>query len=425
MKKYLLICLILITFGACNNKEEPTPTTSDSLTSIKRTPPPFQIVAERQTMSRALVAEPVLETVTDYRQRLVNGKVVYDTVVRTRTEKTETISYKYPLWNEVVKPFKIGTVPPVDPPPPTSASKYFSLPTKRTTEYLAKSNEIIENIDFTNVPGNAIRIADVTNVEVRNCYFNRSGEEAIEIERASNVRIHDNVFRYATSGVYALSSQTIKVYNNEFVNVRQRSEGGRGQFVQFNGVTGAGNLVEDNRGMNFLGESDPEDLVSMFRSSGTSTSPISIKRNIFIGGGPSSSGGGIMTGDYGGSYQIAEDNIVIDPGQYGMASAGGSNISILNNKIIAKQQPFTNNPLYVWAQQGASCNNITVKGNKVFWIDKAGSFNGGWNAGNCSSTSFEYPARWNSYNEAILSTGVTVSHIFKFFSAAELLTIRK
>lgn len=418
MKYFLKTFVIALILFSCTNEPKQPGTGAVDTVAVKRTPPPFQIVAQPQqmVMSRALALAPVIDSI---RLTSKGDSLIYSSETKTGSV-TSTYTYKVP---RVELRYKGSVVtPPTDPVPPTGSSKYLALTTVKTTEYLAKSNEVIENIDFRNVPGNAIRIANVTNVEVRNCYFNKSGEEAIEIENASNVNIHDNLFRYATSGVYALNAQTIKVNNNEFINVRQRSGGGRGQFVQFNNVTGPGNQVNDNRGENFPGESDPEDLVSMFRSSGTATSPIEVKRNVFRGGGPSASGGGIMMGDYGGAYQVAEGNKLLDPGQYGMAIAGGNNISIVNNMIYARQQPFTNNPLYMWAQQGAACGNNIVRGNIVYWIDKNGTFNGGWDAGNCAGSSFEYPAK--NLTLAMLGFNFT-THILKFVNAAEEITIRK
>ena len=93
-------------------------------------------------------------------------------------------------------------------------------------------------------------------------------------------------------------------------------------------------------------------------------------------------------------------------------------IQVLNNKIYARQQPFTNNPLYVWNQYSTQCSNITVRGNRVNWTDKNGALNGGWNAGNCSQTVFEYP------------TTITVAemnvpdHLISFVTDFELLLIR-
>ncbi|HKO82083.1 MAG TPA: right-handed parallel beta-helix repeat-containing protein [Chitinophagaceae bacterium] len=306
------------------------------------------------------------------------------------------------------------------PVPPTSGTAFLSLTKSSTGRVISgQSNVVIENLQFTNVTGNPLYIKGSNNITIRNCFFNKATAEAIVIENSATITVENCLFNGVTTGVYALSSQTIKVRNNQFVNVRQRSIGGRGQFVQFNGVTGAGNAIEGNKGENFAGESDPEDLISLFRSSGTASSPIYVRNNMFRGGGPSASGGGIMSGDYGGSYQIVENNTLLDPGQYGIAAAGGSNITLINNKIYAKQQPFTNNPLYVWAQQGAACSNINVKGNRVYWIDKTGTRNNGWNAGNCSSTSFEYPT-----TITLAEMGVP-THLITMITPTELLQIRQ
>ncbi|MFI5406484.1 MAG: right-handed parallel beta-helix repeat-containing protein, partial [Nitrososphaerales archaeon] len=282
----------------------------------------------------------------------------------------------------------------IDMPAPDSIPSiaYLTLTNSEAQVIYDQSNVIIENLRFENIEGIAINIKEGNDITIRNCFFDKATEEAINIESSAGITIENCLFNGVTTGVYAMQSQSIKIKNNQFVNVRQRVGGGRGQFVQFNGVTGDGNAIEDNRGENFPGESDPEDMISLFSSSGTAESPISVSDNIFRGGGPSSSGGGIMTGDYGGSYQVVENNTLLDPGQYGIATAGGNNISLINNKIYAKQQSFTNNPLYVWAQAGVACSDINVKGNRVNWTNWEGEINSGWNSGNCDNTSFERTA---------------------------------
>jgi len=316
---------------------------------------------------------------------------------------------------------------PTEPPPPTSepeptptpSTAFLSLPKSEAKYVNEDSNVVIENLQFTNVTGIAIYIKYSKNVTIKNCFFNKATEEAINIERSTNIRIENCLFNGTETGVYAMESQLIKVINNQFINVRRRIGQGRGQFVQLNGVTGPGNVVENNQGENFFGESDPEDLISIFKSSGTVDSPISIRNNTFRGGGPSSSGGGIMTGDYGGNYIIVENNTLVDPGQYGIATAGGTNITIINNKIYGKQQSFTNNPLYVWGQTGVTCSNINVKGNRANWIDKNGYNNLGWNAGNCTSTAFELPT------PITLEEMNVPAHLITKITPAELLEIRK
>ncbi|WP_276501405.1 right-handed parallel beta-helix repeat-containing protein [Terrimonas pollutisoli] len=307
---------------------------------------------------------------------------------------------------------------PAPTPAPTTIN-YLALPKAGPKFIYQQSNVVIENLQFEHSGRMSIYIKKSSNITVRNCFFNKSALEAINVESSSNITIENCLFNDAQSGVYVMQSQVIKVVNNQFVNVRKREDGSRGQFVQFNQVAGEGNIIENNRGENFLNESNPEDLISLYMSNGTAASPIMVRNNIFRGGGPSISGGGIMTGDLGGSYFIVENNTLVDPGQYGIAIAGGSNITILNNKIYGRQQPFTNNPLYVWAQTGIACSDINVKGNKINWTDKTGYMNMGWNAGNCAGTLWEPPVVIS------LEEMNVPSHLITFITPEELLQIRK
>jgi hypothetical protein len=310
--------------------------------------------------------------------------------------------------------------PPTEPiPVPSTGTAYLTLPESKSRFIYKDADVLIENLRFEDIKGIAIYIKYSRNVTIRNCFFNEATEEAINIEGSSNILIENCLFNKANAGVYAMESQLIKVINNQFINARQRLGEGRGQFVQFNGVTGEGNVIENNQGENFAGESDPEDLISLFKSYGTAASPILIRNNTFRGGGPSLSGGGIMTGDYGGGYIKVENNTLIDPGQYGIATAGGNDITIINNKIYGKQQFFTNNPLYVWGQLGVACYNINVTGNRANWTDKNGYYNMGWNAGNCSNTLFEYTT------PITLEEMGVPDHLISKITPAELLQVRQ
>lgn len=256
-------------------------------------------------------------------------------------------------------------------PPPSGKIEYLKLPL--SGKIIARSGQVIEGLQFKNMADVAIRVGNgIRDVIIRNCFFNGTGAEAVEIEGAINVTVENCLFARNTCGVFAQSSQTIKVNNNQFVNMRQRinpnGTKARGQFVQFNGVSGAGNEIMNNRGENFAGESDPEDMISLYASSGTSSSPIKVSGNIGRGGGPSKSGGGIMSGDTNGSWQLIENNLLKNPGNYIFACAGGSNITIRKNKGYQEATPWTNIAMYAYGgQAGATCSNITVQDNAV-WI---------------------------------------------------------
>jgi hypothetical protein len=157
----------------------------------------------------------------------------------------------------------------------------------------------------------------------------------------------------------------------------------RGQFVQFDKVYGTDNKISCNFGRNEQGQGQPEDAISLYKSVGMPQSPITVTGNLIIGGGPSLSGGGIMLGDDGGSYQIAQDNVLVEPGQYGIGVASGDHMSILNNLVFSRRLPFTNVGIYAWNQYPHACHSIQIEGNKVHWISKTGRANPFWDGDNC------------------------------------------
>jgi parallel beta-helix repeat protein len=267
---------------------------------------------------------------------------------------------------------------------------YLNLPRSNPQTINGRSNLVIENLQFTNMNGNDLSINNSSNITVRNCYFGVSSGIGVELENCNNITIENCFFANNKSGVYATSCSGIKVNNNQFINAQGPFP--RGQFVQFNTVNGAGNSVSGNRGECYRGESYAEDLVNMYRTSGTQGSPVQVKDNYFRGGGPSPSGGGLMSGDFDGGWVVVENNTLVFPGNYGVAMAGGNNIILRNNTVYSERAAWTNVGMYVWAQQGASCSNVTVTGNKVTWTHKDGFNNPFWDGGNCGTIN------WNCCN---------------------------
>lgn len=254
---------------------------------------------------------------------------------------------------------------------------------------------IIDGAYYTSTTGDCLTISNSTNVVVRNSDFINCYGVGAYIYNSSNVRVRASFFENVNGGMYAVLSNTVKAVNNRFKNISRTGhmDDARGQFVQFDTVTGTGNLIERNIGINEPGISDPEDAVNLYNSSGTAASPIMVQDNCFKGGGPSDSGGGIMAGDSGGSNQVVQNNTLVDVGQYGIGLAGGTNIKALNNWIYGQQQPFTNVGMYVWNQSGGACSNITVHGNHIDYENSDGYQNPYWNAENCGTVvgeSFNY-----------------------------------
>jgi hypothetical protein len=269
-----------------------------------------------------------------------------------------------------------------------------------------QTNVVIDGKKFSSGTGGAsIMLTNCSNVKIKNCDFLLSaGIIGIQLQNCTNVEISGNHFENFNSGVYAVSCKGgIDIHCNSFKNIA----GGRprGQMVQFNACSGAGNRVNYNTLDHTMGTGNPEDLINMYASSGTASDPLQIIGNQLRGGGPSTTGGGIIVGDNGGHDFLVTDNIIIDPGQYGIGVPAGYNITVKNNKIYAKQQSFTNVGLYVGLAgeiaAGYPCtgNTIRIEGNQVNWTNKNGLKNGWYNCPCCPGVTLVN----NNFNAAITS----------------------
>lgn len=191
-----------------------------------------------------------------------------------------------------------------------------------------------------NPNGDCVVVNSGANVIIENSYIGPCKGKAISVSNARDVHVRHNYIKRASSGLYAHKLSGVRFHNNKVQDVLGPRP--RGQMVQFNNVTGANNAIYLNIALNTPGASLPEDVVNLYMSSGTAGSPITVRENYLRGGGPSTSGGGIMLGDNGGSFETADRNILVDPGQYGIAVAGGNDMKITANQVFAKKQDFTN-----------------------------------------------------------------------------------
>lgn len=222
-----------------------------------------------------------------------------------------------------------------------------------------------------------IKLTNCYNIHITGNRLSNCGNVGIYLYNCNHITIDNNYITKVSTGVYADHTQGgIIVNSNQFLNMQGPFP--RGQFVQFNNVKGAGSSISYNRGENVIGQSYAEDAISLYQSEGTASSPVAIKGNWIRGGGPSTSGGGIMLGDNGGSYLYASDNILVDPGQFGMAISGGNHITIISNSIYGRQQSFTNVGLYVNDIGGWKTSDCKVTANKVKYYNKDNYQNNAW-----------------------------------------------
>ena len=246
-----------------------------------------------------------------------------------------------------------------------------------------KADLTISGLEIANPEGNGITIRNSKRIRIENCKIGPCKGEAVNVYACEGITVTGNRFEAVSTGVYALDSRRIEVTRNRCLNVQGPFP--RGQLAQFDKVTGGGNRINHNLALNILGKSNPEDVINIYKSSGTADDPIQVVGNQIRGGGPSGSGGGIMTGDGGGAHIVVRDNLLVDPGQYGIAIAGGHHIQILDNKVFGKKQPFTNVGIYVWNQSKAPSSDHAVTGNRVRWFNKDGIENPCWDARNCGT----------------------------------------
>jgi len=236
------------------------------------------------------------------------------------------------------------------------------------------------------ISGDSINGGDVTCINLTNCYnihiakckLQNSTRQGIYMYGCRNIIVDGCSATNVLNGVLVSTSTGIQILNNSFLNVNH-------DYVQFDAVTGAGNKIVRNKGENIYGRSTPEDGINLYKSSGTPADPIIVMYNQLRGGGPSRSGGGIVLGDGGGSYQIAEYNNCVNTGQYGIGVGGGTNCQILNNNIYGAKFPWSSNGIEVNAFNNPmnGCSLITVSDNKVNWTSDAGVSSPYWNANNC------------------------------------------
>ncbi|MEM9414120.1 MAG: right-handed parallel beta-helix repeat-containing protein [Planctomycetota bacterium] len=235
--------------------------------------------------------------------------------------------------------------------------------------------------DLTRVQAGGCR-----DLRIVNCHLHDSEDNAVYLDDCRDVLIQGNRIERVRTGVLAHRSRGVRVIGNYCENVLGPLPGG--QLVQFDKVAGAGNAITDNYAVNFRNASNPEDVISIYQSHGTSVSPILIENNYIVGdpehgsAGKSDSGSGIMLGDNGGSWQVCRNNTLISPGQVGIGIACGENIVVEDNLILGASSDVANVGLYAWNQyEDQPAGQVTIRRNTVAWINANGDDNPDWDGG--------------------------------------------
>ncbi len=266
-------------------------------------------------------------------------------------------------------------------------------------------NILIENSEIGPCSGHGIDAEWSYGIDIRNSYIHDTGGVNIQTYEVVGLNVYNNWLERGTSLVHSSTSYQVRVTHNMFLNAKGPYP--EGHFVIFDSVAGEGNRINCNVGENIMGQGNPQDAINLYKSSGDPTDPIQVVGNKIKGGGPSTSGSGIMVGDSAGGHVLIKDNILIDPGQVGIGLSGGHHIQALNNLIYARQQPFTNTGVYVWNwnNHDPNCYSHTVQGNSVNWTHKTGFKNPNWDGGNCGLIAGWHNNTWDS------NIGPSIEHL--------------
>jgi len=239
----------------------------------------------------------------------------------------------------------------------------------------------------------AIFLSKCYNITITGNKLVNSTDVGIHLYECYNIAVSNNYISNVSCGVYAEQTTDggIAVTNNQFLNMEGPFP--RGQFVQFNTVNGANNSITNNKCQENPGQSiNSQEGINLYKSNGTPSSPILVNANWILGGGPGSASGGLQLGDSGGSYIYASNNIIVNPGQMGIAISGGDHISAVNNQIYARSQYFTNVGIVVYdGIPGQFATNATVSGNQVNFTNSNNYLNNAWLAPGEAT-----PVGWNN-----------------------------
>lgn len=239
-----------------------------------------------------------------------------------------------------------------------------------------------------------VYISNSSNITFDSCFFDVSYNTPLQLSSSNTITVKNCLFANGNRAIRGDDcTGNIQILNNQIVNVQgyavSATDGHRGQVFQFANLTGANNLIKGNRGINFFAESYNQDLINVYSSDGSSSDSIMIEDNIFVGGGPSASGGGIIAGDQQGSYVWIRNNKLVNPGQYGVGAGGGTFITITGNEVY-------DNTARVWNNIGffalnfstpGTCDDIYIDNtNDVNYRNAAGSLNPYYSGGGSCGT---------------------------------------
>ena len=219
---------------------------------------------------------------------------------------------------------------------------------------------------------------------------------AIRLQQANLLVVEHNRF-VDGDGIYWLgsaASPTVgRVRYNEAFNIG-RYKNGLSELVQFfqtDNVALPGLEVAWNHTINVFQQSEVEDNINLYQTTGSSGNPIQVHHNLIDGAFPTTAGGGytgggIIAGDAGGSWTSIHHNTVVATVNYGVAISGGHDCTLTANRVVGRSRAHDgtlmtagNVGFYVWnhATDPLWANNTSVD-NVSGWLNGSLARNDWW-----------------------------------------------
>ena len=237
-----------------------------------------------------------------------------------------------------------------------------------------------DSINVNNGGTIGIHLSNCNNVHITRCKIMNSNTDGIQLSNCTNVTIDSCFITNVRAGVNAMFSVTVKVNNNQFLNMNGPFPSGN--FVQFNNVSGGGCQINYNKCEDIVGVAQhPQDGLSVYQSNGLPGDSIMVIGNYIRGGQvlhDSGGAAGIVLGDVGGTYQVARYNVLVNPGSVGAQVQGGSHIKMDHNTIYSTATSYSVGGIAYGNYSGAASTDITMSYNKIKYYQTSGAELDAW-----------------------------------------------
>jgi hypothetical protein len=271
-------------------------------------------------------------------------------------------------------------------PPPTTTTTTPTTTTVTTYKTSAplnlsgQSNITISGLAIVGGSAIGIHLTNCSNVHITKCRISNSSTDGIQLSNCTNITIDSCFITNVRAGVNAMYCTTVKVNNNQFLNMNGPFPSGN--FVQFNNVNGGGTQIKYNKCEDIAGVAQhPQDGLSVYQCNGLAGDSIQVIGNWIRGGqvqNDSGGGAGIVLGDVGGSYQVARYNIIVNGGFVGAQVQGGIHIKMDHNTVYSSSTPYSNCGICYGNYSGKASSDVNMSYNKVKYYQTSGAEMDAW-----------------------------------------------